>query len=169
MATKPFVASRQDGRSDQEVVFGLVQAAAPETLFSHEALAAALQQGTARTITKQIVCAAARSANRLLLKRQQRALTIVRGEGYRVACAGDHLPLARRREDKATRQIRAGLELLSNCRIDELDPTQRALHQGQLLVVAGLYEKMQSMSKQVSRHDQMIADLIARVDAIQQP
>lgn len=157
-----FAASRNDGRSDQEVVCALVQDSPPETIWTHQQIMNALSAQTERVITKPVCYQAVAHANRLLLKRHQRYLSIVRNQGYRVVRAEDHLPLARRREDKAARQMRAGVEILRNCRMEELTETQRAIHQGQMLIMSSLYENMKSLAKRIQTHDDLIAELLSR-------
>lgn len=166
MANEIFKASRENGMSDREVIFDLVKDAEPGQSFTYDEFLDALKKDTARRITITNVYLAARAANKSLLARNQRCLMNVPGMGYRIAQSEEHLPLARRREDKASRQIRQGVEILKHCKLEELTPTQRALHQGQLLVLSGLYTNLQSMNKRVNDHEALIADLVSRVNAL---
>lgn len=162
MASKPFAPSRIDGRSDKQVVFDLVKDAPPDTLFHHDQLLSALKQGTERNITQTVVCHAVCQANRFLLRKQRRTLVSIRGMGYRVAHAKEHLPLAVRREDKALVQMRMGAEILDNVRVEELTPNERALHDGVRNLMAGTLLYMEALSKRLDKHDQMIAELMQK-------
>lgn len=162
-----FQASRSDGRSDRQVVFEMVRGAEPETVFPYERLSAALQENTGRPITRGVVCAAARAASRPLERECQRTLSVVPRVGYRVVRADEHLGLALNRKDRAELMIRRGVELLQNTRVDELNATQLALHNGQMLVLGGFYEALRSTRRRQDAQERVIRDLVTRIGKLE--
>lgn len=162
-----FEPSRPDGRSDRQVVYDLVQDAEPDTTFTYDALQAALSEGLESPAERSRVYQAVAHANRTLLQERQRCLNVVRGTGYRVIHADEHLPVALVRKDRAQTQLKRGIELLRKCRVGELDENQRKLHEGQLLILGGLYQAVQESERRHARSESLIADLSKRVDQLE--
>jgi hypothetical protein len=162
-----FTPSRADGRSDRRVVFEMVQHADPDTTFTYQKLTDALQEGLDQPVGRDRVYRAVGSANRTLLREQKRYLSVVPDIGYRVISASEHLPVALIKKDKAQGYLRRGIELLRNARVDELDPTQRTLHEGQLLILGGLYQATRESARRHDKSEALIAELAARVDRLE--
>jgi hypothetical protein len=159
----PFTPSRDDGRSDRRVVYELVQDAEPETLFTYDDIESALQDGLDVPITRPRAYRAIQDANKTLMREKRRALQTVAGIGARVLRSDEHLPVALGRKERAEHQIKRGIELLRNTRVDELDPVQRQLHDGQLLIMAGIYQATRETSRRVARHDAAISEIRERL------
>lgn len=166
--TRPFTPSREDGRSDRQVVFELVRDATPEALFTYEEIEDALQEGIPIPITRARAYRAVQGANRTLMREHRRAMRTVRGTGFRVLRADEHLPVALGRKERAEQQIKRGIELLRSTRIDELDPVQRTLHEGQLLIMSGIYSAVRETRRRVSRQDDAIHDIRQRLTQLEQ-
>ena len=164
----PFVASRADGRSDKRVLFEKVAPADPETFFSYEELEAILAQGIDTEITRPKVYAAVQSANKELLAEKSRYLSVVRGQGYRMVRADEHLPLAIGKKASAQKCLSRGLEILRNTRLDDLSPTQRALHEGQVMVMAGIFQAVKTSEKRHTAQEEAIVNLTKRVSDLEQ-
>jgi hypothetical protein len=164
----PFTPSRADGRSDRRVVYELVREAAPNDTFDYDKLVAALSEGLDVEVTRDRVYRAVAAANKTLLQRQRRCLNVVAGVGYRVINAAEHLPVALIKKDRAQTYMKRGIDILRNVRIDELDATQRTLHEGQLLILGGLYQATRESSRRHDRAESLIADLVQRVDELEQ-
>ena len=162
-----FLPTRDNGRSDREVVYELIQEAAPETTYTYDELASVLQDGVDEPITRRRAYRAAQSANRMLLRENRRALRTIPGVGVRVMRADEHLPVAIERKERAEHQYKRGLELLRNTRMDELDPTQRKLHEGQLLILSGIYQVVRETSRRVARQDDAIKDIRHRLEQLE--
>lgn len=163
----PFQPSREDGRSDRMVVYELVANAEPGAHFDFPDLQEALQDGVDNDITMQRIGAAVRAANKTLQKRDRRYLGSVRGRGYRVLRSDEHLPVALERKATAEVQMKRGIDLLRNTRLDELSDTQRNLHVGQLMIMDGLFRAVQASERRHDRHDQMITRMLGAVEEIQ--
>ncbi len=159
----PFVPSRSNGRSDRQVIYDLLQDAEPESLFTYDALERVLSEGLTEPVSRDRIYRAASAGNRTLLKSKQRCLRVVRGTGYRVARADEHLEVARTFETSAQRKIRRGLDVLRDTRIDELTPTQRSIHEGHLLITAGLYQAVQAVSRRQDQQEQVIQGILRQL------
>lgn len=164
----PFQASRADGRSDRRVIYDLAENAEPDTVFTYNELIEALQEGTDREITRSHVYAAIGAANRNLLDEQKRYLGVVTGTGYRVIRADEQLTAALVKKDRANGYLKRGIDLLRNARLDELDAAQRTLHEGQLMIMAGLHQAIQESDRRHDRADQLIQGLLNSNKEIQE-
>jgi hypothetical protein len=160
--TIPFLPSRADGRSDRQVVYELVKDAEPERLFYFEEIAEALQSGVDTPIDKPRIYRAVKQGGRTLQQRERRALQVVKGRGYRVLRANEHMSVARQRESSARRQMKAGLEILKNVREDELTSAERSLYRGHAHITAGLIVAIEAIHRRQDRQDQLIMELLRR-------
>ncbi len=162
-----FKPSREDGRSDRRVVYELTCDAPPEELFDYETIEAALQEGIDEPIERRRVYRAVKDANRDMLREQRRYLAVVPGRGYRVLRADEHLPVALDKKATAESYLKKGMDLLRHARLDELSPDQRALHEGQLMIIGGVYHAVQASAKRHDRQDRVIEDLSRRVEQLE--
>jgi hypothetical protein len=164
----PFFSSRDDGRSDRRVVFELVQDAKPGDTFSYDQLTNVLAVGLGCVVDRKRVCRAVNAANKTLLQERRRYLAVVKGVGYRVINADEHLGVALMKKEQAQGSLKRGIDVLENARIDELSPTQRTLHEGQLLILNGLYHATRESFRRHERSERLIADLQRRVQGLEQ-
>lgn len=165
--TAPFTPVRADGRSDRQVIFELTRAAPPETTFTYQQMVDALSEGLDTPVDRDRVYRAVAQANKTLLREEKRYLNVVKNVGYRVINAGEHLPVALIKKDRAQTYLKRGIDLLRNVRIDELDPTQRTLHEGQLLILGGLYRATQESARRHDKAEALIEDLKNRVERLE--
>ncbi len=156
----PFKASREDGRSDRRVIYDLAVDADPDTIFTYDDLLAALSAGTDRQITRAHVYPAVSAANKALLDDRKRYLTVVAKHGYRVIHAHEHHGAALVKKERANGLLKRGIDLLKNVRLDELDAAQRTLHEGQLMIMAGLHQAIQESDRRHKRTDELIQGLL---------
>lgn len=163
-----FQTARTDGRTDSQVIYDLTQAAEPETVYPYQDLIDALQEGVDRPIGRERVGGAVRAANRLLLSERRRYLGSIRNVGYRVLRSDEHLPTAITKKRCAEGHIERGLSLLRQVRLDELEPTYRTLHEGQLMVMAGIYQVMQASARRHAQQEQLIVTLQDRIQRIEE-
>lgn len=164
----PFQASREDGRSDRSVIYDLAEAAEPDTVFSYDELIDALRNGTDREITRAHVYGAVGAANKSLLAYRKRYLGVISGTGYRVIRADEQLGVALVKKDRANGYLKRGIDLLKNARLDELDAAQRTLHEGQLMIMAGLHQAIQESDRRHRRADELIQGLLSSNKEIQE-
>ena len=162
-----FTPSRPDGRSDRQVVFDLTRGSAPDTTFTYQQLTDALGAGLEFPVERDRVYRAVAQANKTLLREEKRYLSVVKGVGYRVINSGEHLPVALIKKDRAQTYLKKGIELLRNARIDELDATQRTLHEGQLLILGGLYRATQESARRHDKAEALIDQLTSRVEKLE--
>ncbi len=165
--TGPFRTVRADGRSDRRVIVDLVSGSPAGTQFDYEKLTAALQAGLDDPVDRARIYRAVAQANRTLLEEDQRYLQVVKNQGYRLLHGSDHLPAALVKKDMAQGYIRRGVELLRGARLDELTEAQRVLHQGQLMILAGVHQAMQDSQRRHDRQEQVIDELRQRVERLE--
>lgn len=166
-ARAPFEASRENGRSDRSVVYETVRDAEPDTFFSYEQLIGALSDGLPETVERERVYRSVNAANKTLLREDRRYLSVVRGEGYRVLRTDEHLPMALAKKDMAQTYLKKGIELLRHARLDELTEVQRKLHEGQLMILAGVYQAVEASAKRHDKQEQVIDELRQRMDRLE--
>lgn len=151
-----FKVSRADGRTDAQVVIDLVKDGAAGALYTHDAIVAALSEGTTRIYGSHAVSGAVARANKRLLREHQRRLHIVVGVGYRLAPASEHMALANTDRRRADVQLRKGLETLRHVRWEEMDPDVRKAHEGHLMVTEALYQAQVAQDRRLRAVEQAI-------------
>lgn len=164
---KPFTASRPDGRSDRQVIYDLASNADPETVFKYVALEDALNEGLDTKVQRERVYRAVGAANKTLLREERRYLQVVKDVGYKVLRSDEHLPIALTKKDMAQTYLRKGIELLRHARLDELTEVQRTLHEGQLMVLGGVYQAVRASERRHDRQEQVIDELRSRVERLE--
>jgi hypothetical protein len=158
--TTPFTPSRDDGRSDRRVVYDLTQEADPGAMFTYAELVDALQEGLDKPVQRDRVYRAVSAANETLLREHRRYLGVVENVGYRVIRTDEHLPASLVKKDRAQSHLKRGIELLRHARLDELTEAQRTLHEGQLMILSGVYHAVQDSEKRHDRAETLIEDLL---------
>ena len=146
------------------MIYDLVADAEPETRFDYKVLIEALQEGLDEdtVVDRRRVYRAVTNANKTLLVERRRYLQVVRDTGYRVLRADEHLPAAIDRKQSAVMKLKQGMELLRGAKVEELDEAQRVLHQGQLMIMSGLYDAVRESHRRHDRQERVIEDLRAR-------
>lgn len=156
-----FPPSRSDGRSDARVILELVRDATPQAVYTYDELETALRAGLpAETrVERDRIYQAVAAANRTLLRHHHRNLGVVRGLGYRVMLPEDHAPAAMCRYRRGENQVQAGLAILKGVDWDGLTPEARRVHEGTLLVVAGVAQALRHATRDVRRIDSLVDTL----------
>jgi hypothetical protein len=170
MSRRPFTPSRADGRSDRLVIFDLATDAEPDTIFKYEDLIDALSEGLPDEdkVQRDRVYRAVAAGNQTLLRERKRYLQVVPDVGYRVIHTSEQLPVALIKKDRAQTYLEKGIELLRYADLSELTAAQRQLHEGQLLIMAGLHQAVRASDQRHARSEQLIAELIKRVDRLEE-
>lgn len=163
----PFLPSRPDGRSDRQVVFDLAESAEPDTKFTHDELIAALSEGLDCEVDRTRVYRAVGDGNTTLLRERKRYLKNVPGQGYRVIHTSEAVSVALDKKGRAESFLARGLAVLRNARLDELTSAQRTLHEGQLLIMAGIHEATKRSERRHAKAEELIAGLTERVEKIE--
>lgn len=163
-----FVISRSDGRSNSQVVIDYVTQRPPGTVITYEQLGTALGQGTVRKYGREDVQGIVTSANPRLLREHKRSMQNIRGVGYRIAEAKDHVELSLVRRRRADIQMKAGRELLRNVHWEELDPMQRKIHEGHLMITEALWRNQLELLGRQKKTDVLIESLTQRVEALEE-
>lgn len=163
----PFLPTRSDGRSAGQVVFDCVEAAEVETIVTYDELMRILWLEGQTRAERDKVYHAVRDANRLLLRERQRYLQVVKGKGYRVIRADEHVGVALLRKGRAEQQIQHGIRILRHVRMDELTATQRTLHEGQMMIMAGIYQHVQDSERRHAEQEKSIDLIRQRLDDLE--
>lgn len=156
-----FRISRPDGRSNGQVILDLVKDKAPGDFYPYSALIDALSAGTGKRYTRSDVQRVVTAICPRMLKEQARTLHNVPNQGYRVAPAHFHMTLANGRKSRADKQMLRGVQLLEHVKWDEMDANQRLAHQGQLLVMASLYQNQKALERRQLDVEQAIQRVLA--------
>lgn len=155
---------RDDGRSNIEVILDMVRDREPGTMFAYDDIATTLEEGTDRTYSRDAVQRIVVAAHKRLLQQQARALINVPTVGYRLAPAAQHVVLSERRKSAAQAQLQRGLNLLQNVRWDEMNPNERAAHEGHLLVMSAVWSQTQAITRRQEHTEKLIRQLFERAD-----
>jgi len=162
-----FVTSREDGRTDAEVLIALVDGVAPGTVMPYSQMAAALAVGSSRGWDTKAVQSAVRSTARRLLRHSARALIPVRGVGYRISQGSDHHGLALRRESRANTQLRMAVDVLRHAQYGEMSTDERTVHEAHLTITGALFQQMRRVTQRQKQQDDAIQSLMSRVDRLE--
>lgn len=161
-----FQPSRSDGRSDRQVIYDLTHTSEPDSLWTYDELADALEVGLDGTVDRQRIYSAVKAANRELLTRERRYLAVVKRKGYRMLRANEHLPVALNRKSSAVTQLARGVELLRNAKISELTEAQRHLHQGQLMIMGSLHAAILDSERRHDRTEAVLDQIRAQQEEV---
>lgn len=164
---RTFEVSRLSGKTDAQVIFDCAESKKPGEILTYEELRAALQDGHPKRIGKARVYQAIASGNKKLLDVRKRYLRVVKGVGYKVLAAEEHMETALAKRETAQKFIQKGLAILKNTHMDELTPAQRQLHEGQILILGGFYRAMSESNRRHEKHDRQIEELRRRVEKLE--
>jgi hypothetical protein len=170
----PFVTARADGRADWKVVFDLVAAASPGTVYPYDELERALRVGIDGDVSRERIGRACRAATDRLLIEHERALQCVPGLGYRMAHARDHITLANDHRHRGHRQMERALAKTVNVRMEELTPVERNLIDGMRIVFGSFAQMLAASERRQERFERVLdevrkqqtemADRLARIE-----
>lgn len=154
-------------KTDKEVIYELVKHAEPGTIFNYETLAWALSAGDDAIVPRSRVYQAITSANKVYQKENKRYLRVVRGEGYRVIPAEEHMIVSLKKKESANKLLEKGVTILRNTNLNELTDTQRKLHEGQLMVMSGLEQAIKHSEHRHNRQEEMILEMKKRIEQLE--
>lgn len=163
-----FQPSREDGRSDRQIVIDLVETAQSGDLLTHEEILSALQEESDREFDRSHVYRAAGAASRWLIKNSKKALVPVRGKGYRVSFPDDFHSLTLVRRDRASTQLNRGVEVLEGAPYEEMSETVREAIAPLQVLMIGAYAQLHAHHRRLRRHDAAIEDLSKRLQKLEE-
>jgi hypothetical protein len=152
-----FKAKRADGRSRRQVVLDLCKTKSPHDVVTYEELGQALDLDPVADRT--IIQGTVQHANQSLLKEYQRGMQVIPNTGYQVLEAREHLDAAGKHQRKSTRAQGRAVHFLKNTKLEEMTPTERQLHQGQLMIAQMVLTHHKQTAAHLKRHDQAIESL----------
>lgn len=154
----PFTPSREDGQTDADVLAKVIQKHEPGDLFPYGELGRLLEEGTNRKLDKQKVQSILAKTGAQVLKRTAREWVNVRGVGYKIAYAADHLGLSVHRKEKGFRQMKRSLLTLQHTNESELTEDERNKHDGHMLIMTGMLQKVQEHDRRLDRIERVLID-----------
>jgi hypothetical protein len=158
-----FAPSREDGRSDRQVVIDLVETSQPGDMLYHNEILEELREGTDRDIRREHVYRAANAASRWLIKHSKQALVPVRGQGYRVSVPDDFHGLTLVRRDRASTQLARGNEVVEHAPFGDMSDEIRQAMLPLAILISGAYGQLHAHHRRLARHDDVIAELAETV------
>ncbi len=132
------------GKSQRELVYDAVSGAEVGHLFTLDELGE--QTEVDLTVNRGPLYAAIK----LLEEREHHTLIAVRGRGYQVAAAVEHLDQARKRQTRARRQIGKGCHTLAATKVTELTPLQVAEYERLTTRMDGLQTQLRKVDRRVA-------------------
>ena len=154
---KPFIISRDNGKSDAEVIAEIVEKSNPGDLLTYDFLAEVLSAGTNRRYNRQDVQSSInRSANKISSE-YCRAFICVRNQGYRIAKAAEHQLIATSKRERASSLIKRGKQVLDNVDWSAMTENERRAHEGQLMIVGALFSAITGVNSRLKRVEDAIS------------
>lgn len=148
--------TREDGRSDAQVLLEYLRQGSPGQVYTYAELGEVLSLGQPEALTIPKIRAVCVRIYPRLLREHQRALQNIRCVGYRLAEAHDHARLATGRKHKADRQMQLGYLTLQQVRWEELSPNARLAHEGQLMLLSAVLSQQEALEKRMARIEQVL-------------
>lgn len=157
-----FRASRPDGRSDWRVVFDLIDGRDPGYEIEHATILEALG-----TDNRSRMYRAVQRANRELWATRNRSLAVVKGVGYRVLRAEEHLPLANNYRRQARKRMTNAVSVMEATDLDALGPEARKFAVEVTGAFRAMTEALGAVAARVAHHDDLIRSVQKRVDKLE--
>lgn len=159
--------TRESGKSNQQVVIELVCDSSPGETFDYETLRAALSEGSPTMYERHDIQQIVRQAQPRLLREHQRCLRPIKGVGYQLAFASDHVELAGEFNRGALRKQKRAIDRLNYVRLDEMSPQQREIHLAQQQINASQYALNKRLLRQDDAIKNLVASLTSRVEQVE--
>ena len=160
--------SRKDGRSDGQVVYDMALNLRPNDILSYDSLLTALQDGVEIKFNRNRIYGAVKAGNKKLLKERNRYLAVIRGKGYKLISAEEHLGVALAKKQTAQKHMQTGVEILEHTAFEELSPTHRAIHERQMMIMKGLYSQIKHHEQKFVETDNLIEKLRQQQETIEE-
>ena len=152
-----FTITRADGRSNAQVLCDFVGQNDAGSVISYDDLSDVLSVGSTKQFGLKDVQSVVNRAGSIIGRVHKRTFHNVRGVGYRVAKAEEHLGISEERRSKASRQLKRGFEIMRDLRLDEIkDPEVRKFCEAQAMVFSGLCYAVASHEKRLRRIENVI-------------
>lgn len=159
---KPFKITRNDGRSNAQVIIDYVRDKEPGVIFEYDELIAALNHGANHVYSLRDLQGIVFRLYSRMLKECARTLHNVRHVGYRLAPGSQHLVLAGDRNRKASTQMEKGVLMLQHVRYDEMDANQRLAHEAQLIISGAMYQQITALERRQTAVEAAIHKILNR-------
>jgi hypothetical protein len=157
-----FQPKREDGRAYWRIALDRVASAAPGELILQSELLALLE-----TDDKMLLYASMARAAKELRKHSQRDIAPVRGRGYRVLYANEHVGKADSHKHRAERQLKIANDVIDATDLAALSESERELWSQVKRGMVLLYQAVSSHEMAIARHETLIASLQSRIEGLE--
>lgn len=159
---------RKDGRSDGQVIYDFAIKLKENEILSYEILLNELQKDVESVkYDKSRVYSAINSANKKLLKFNFKYLAVVRGVGYKLIPANEHISVALSKKRSAQRSIKKGQNVLEFTNLNELNPTERMLHEQHMNQFRNIELQLKYHDQRMTKQDNLIENLLERIEKLE--
>lgn len=159
-----FIPKRDDGRAYWRVLFERLSSTSPGDLITHRDLFQLLESDD-----RSLLYASMSRAARELRRQQKRDVVSVRGEGYRVLLANEHVTKAETHKDRAERQLKVANEVVDATDLAALTASERDLWSQVKRGMVLLYQAVSSHEMALARHESLISSLQERIEELEKP
>lgn len=157
-----FTPKRKDGRAYWRVAFDWFAPLPPGTLVTQAELLTLLE-----ITDKDLMYAIVSRAARELRKQKQRDIVVVRGQGYRVLHANEHVSKAETHKERAERQLKIANDVVDATDLAALTAAEREIWSQVKRGMVLLYQAVSSHEMTLARHEELIASLQERVKELE--
>jgi hypothetical protein len=157
-----FVAKREDGRSQAQVIFDAIHDDAPDTMYSYADFGRLLE-----TTDRRVIQQVAGRCNRLLWRDAQRSLLNVRRIGYRMLKPLEHEAQALDYQDRGRRKMRQAVQIVRATDLSALTDAERNRILRIECVLVAMGRAVDHHTKQLAAHDELIKTLSERVASLE--
>ncbi|SRR6266487_1946655 len=157
-----FTPKREDGRAYWRVAFDHFSSVPAGSIVSHNELLTLLE-----TDDRGLLYASVGRAAKELRRRSQRDIAVVRGKGYRILLASEHVSKAENHKDRAERQLKTATEVVDATDLSALSITERDLWSQVKRGMVLLYQAVSSHEMAIARHEALISSLQGRVEELE--
>jgi hypothetical protein len=165
METERFVPKRSDGQAYWRVALDTLLKHPPGTMIAHKDFLAILELTADE---RPLLYAAVNKAAAVLRQEHQRDVAVVRGKGYRILLANEHVGKAESHKARAEYQLKVANDVVDATDLSSLTSSEREVwHQVKRGMVL-LYLAVSSHEMQLARHEALIASLQQRVSGLEE-
>ena len=150
-----FKIARPDGKSDADILLGIIEKAGPGDVIKYVDLQEKLSYPGKEFDRAGVQSVVSRSERKLAVN-QSRALLCVRNVGYKVALASEHQTIAGRKRERSSKLLKRGLTVLQHVDWAAMSDNERRAHEGQLMIVGAIHSAMQGIEQRLARVENAI-------------
>lgn len=150
-------------RSRREIVLDdVLRTLSPGEIATYEALAEALEVDPAED--RHIIQSAVRDAAREFLTVDRHAVEAVRGVGYRVVVAGEHVRIGQGQQRRSLKALERSHRVATHVRYEDLSPADRLIVEGFARVVSAQLDFNRATTHRLERQERATAAVTSKAE-----